>query len=163
MKTHSWTCAHRNTYRYSHLWSQTHRYTLKHSPTHVAQRSNIFPPHTLQQHNSGDCLSLASHSKLARTLTRSHTYALSLSLSLWSLSLLFTHTGNREARQEATPIYSWKDTRLQCRVAFFPYRRKGGPPSFFTKKVLFLFIYFYFFSSKTDSKMNRFLVSSHFL
>ena len=136
--------------------TQIHPQTLSHTCGATKQHFSPSHPPTTQQRR----LPVAGKPhQLARTLTRTHAYALSLSLSL---SLLFTPTGNREARQEATPIYSWKDTRLQCRVAFFPYRRKGGPPSFFTKKVLFLFIYFYFFSSKTDSKMNRFLVSSLF-
>ena len=98
------------------------------------------------------------------TPTRTHTHPHSCirTLSL-SLSLSCSLTPATERRGKRLHLYiAGRTLGYSVELHFSLTEEKKDLLLFSTKKVLFLFIYLYFFSSKNDSKMNRFLVSSLF-
>jgi len=136
---------------FARIFTHTHIYTLSlsHRHTHTLSTLSLSYKQQYTQHIFASSLCHTHTYTLSFTHTNKHTNTLSHSPS---------HATATARRGEATPIYSRKDTRDQCRVAFFPYRRKGGFSSS-PFKVLFIFILF-FNSSNIEAKMNTFLVSS---
>ncbi len=126
---------------FARIFTHTHTYTLSLIGTRTHSPPSLSYKQQYTQHIFASSLCHTHTYTLSFTHTNKHTNTLSHSPS---------HATATARRGEATPIYSKKDTRDQCRVAFFPYRRKGGFSSS-PLKVLFIFILF-FNSSNIEAK-----------